>query len=321
MSDLASGSTAHTALGRGAEFDMIRALTARWGDAARGLGDDAAVLDVAAGERLVVSTDTNVDEVHFRHTWFTSQEIGFRCAMAAISDLAAMGARPLGMTVAFALPPDRSSDLEGFADGIGDAARSAGCPVIGGDLSRAAALHVTFTVLGASARPVLRSGSRAGDLVYVTGLLGGPASALRALVGGLEPPAAHRDRLARPVARVREGIWAAEHGASAMIDVSDGLVSDAEHLATASGACLTINLDRLPVLHGCDPHDAARSGEEYELLFTVPAPLDADDFARAFKLPLSAIGAVSSGPEVGTVAFMSGGARVDLEKGYDHFSR
>lgn len=321
MSDVHSGSMQHTMLGRGVEFDMIRQLTARWGDAARGLGDDAAVLDIPVGEQVVVSIDTNVDEVHFKREWLTSREIGFRCAMAAISDVAAMGARPLGMMLAVAFPPPWSGELDAFADGVGEAARAAGSPVLGGDLSRAQTLHCTFTVLGATARPVRRSGARPGDLVYVTGLLGGPAGALAAFAAGREPPPAHRDRFVRPVARVREGVWAAEHGASAMIDLSDGLVSDAEHVATASDVCLTIDLDRLPVMHGCDARAAARSGEEYELLFTVPVPLDADHFARTFNLPLSAIGTVSGGTEKGTVAFMSGAARVDLEKGYDHFSR
>ncbi|MGQ0640530.1 MAG: thiamine-phosphate kinase [Gemmatimonadaceae bacterium] len=311
----------HTPLGRGSEFDMIRELEARWGRAARGLGDDAALLDAPAGEQLVVSTDASVEDVHFRRRWLTSGEIGYRSAMAAISDLAAMGARPLGMTVALALPQDWTSDLGRLADGIGEASRTVECPILGGDLSRAEALHCTVTVVGATAHPVRRSGAQIGDVVYVTGLLGGPGAALRALVRGSDPAAAHRDRFARPSARVREGLWAATHGASAMIDLSDGLVSDAEHLAVASGKHLTINLDLLPVIRGCEPRDAAHSGEEYELLFTAPGTLDVADFMQAFKLPLTAIGQVSQDAGPGGVTFKTSGARVDLPKGYDHFSR
>ncbi|MGH7713318.1 MAG: thiamine-phosphate kinase [Gemmatimonadaceae bacterium] len=312
----------HTLLGRGVEFDLIRQLAERWGGATRGLGDDAAVLDAPAGEYLVVSTDTSVENVHFRRGWLTSEEIGYRSAMAATSDLAAMGARPLGMTVALALPHDWTEDLGRVADGIGEAARQARCPIIGGDLARAEALHCAFTVLGAAMHPVRRSGARPGDVVYVTGQLGGPGSALRALARGEEPAAADRERFARPVARIREGIWAATHGASAMIDLSDGLVSDAEHLATASGVRLTIDLERLPVLPGCDPRDAARSGEEYELLFTSAAALDVEEFSQTFDLRLTAIGGVSAaGPsEHGVVTFTKASGRVDLEKGYDHFS-
>lgn len=313
----------HTPLGRGGEFDMVRRLAERWGHAAQGLGDDAAILEPPRGEQLVVSTDASVEHVHFRRRWLTSGEIGYRSAMAALSDLAAMGARPLGMTVVLALPPDWTDDLTRLADGIGEAGRISGCPIIGGDLTRSALLHCTFTVLGAAPRPVLRSGARAGDLLYVTGLLGGPAAALRALNQGTILNAAYRERLARPTARVREGMWAAANGASAMIDISDGLVSDAEHLATASRVHLTIDLESLPVMRGCDPVEAARSGEEYELLFAAPPNLDKAAFTQEFKLPVTAIGEVSQGrdSELGTVTFKQGGQRVDLQKGYDHFSR
>ena len=313
----------HTPLGRGSEFDMVRRLAERWGQAAQGLGDDAAILEPPRGEQLVVSTDASVEHVHFRRRWLTSGEIGYRSAMAALSDLAAMGARPLGMTVVLALPPDWTDDLARLADGIGEAARISGCPIIGGDLTRSALLHCTFTVIGATPRPVLRSAARVGDLLYVTGLLGGPAAALRALNQGTVLNAAYRERLARPTARVREGLWAAAHGASAMIDISDGLVSDAEHMAAASRVHLTIDLERLPVMRGCDPVDAARSGEEYELLFAAPPTLDKAAFTQEFKLPVSVIGEVSRGEasEVGTVTFKQAGGRVDLQKGYDHFSR
>ena len=98
------GDRDHHALGPGREFDAVRALMARWGDLARGIGDDAAVLDVPPGERLVVSVDSSVEDRHFRRAWLTPEEIGYRAATAALSDLAAMGARPLGMLVALALP-------------------------------------------------------------------------------------------------------------------------------------------------------------------------------------------------------------------------
>ncbi len=150
-------------------------------------------------------------------------------------------------------------------------------------------------------------------------VVGGPGAALRSLTRGTEPAAAHRERFARPTARIREGRWAAEHGATAMIDLSDGLVSDADHLAVAGGVSLTIDLDKLPLLHGCERRDAARSGEEYELLFTAPG-VDVADFTQSFGLPLTAIGVVAAATER-SMTFTSGGKRVDLEKGYDHFSR
>lgn len=315
------GSERHTALGRGGEFDMIRELAQRWGRAARGLGDDAAIVHAPAGEQIVVSTDTSVEGVHFRRRWLTSGEIGYRSAMAALSDLAAMGACPLGMTVVIALPQAWLEDFGPLADGIGEAARDVACPIIGGDLSRSDSLHCTFTVLGTAARPVLRSGANVGDGVYVTGNLGGPAAALRALSAGQQPAPLQRQRFARPMARVREGMWLAGHGVNAMIDLSDGLVSDAEHLAAASGVSLTIQLERLPLLQGSSARDAARSGEEYELLFAADARFDPEAFVHAMPVPLTLIGHVAARSGERGVVFTSDGKRVDLEKGYDHFSR
>lgn len=310
----------HMAMGRGGEFDLIRALAARWGDIASGLGDDAAVLDVPPGEHLVASSDCSVEDVHFRRAWFTSDEIGYRSAMAALSDLAAMGASPLGMTLVLAFPPERRRELEGIADGIAAAARDTHCRIVGGDLSRAAALFCSVTVLGSAGQPIRRDGARAGDTVYVTGTLGAPGAALRALAAGAEPPAGTRERFARPRARLAEGRWAAGHGASAMIDISDGLVSDAAHLAAASEVSLTIDLDRLPRSPDVRATDAACSGEEYELLFTAAPGLASADFEREFALPLRPIGAVHAATGPGSVTFVQEGRRVDLAPGYDHLS-
>lgn len=312
----------HTPLGSGVEFDLIRRLEARWGSRARGLGDDAAILQPPAGEKLVVSTDTSVEAVHFRGEWMTACEIGYRTATAALSDLAAMGARPLGMTLVLTLSERWLSELDGLADGIAEAAQAADCPIVGGDLSRADALHCTYTVLGATARPVHRAGAQVGDVIYVTGALGGPRAALRKLASQREVALPLRERFVHPVARVREGLWLAENAAHSMIDISDGLVSDAEHLAAASEVNLTIDLDRLPVFPGSERSDAAEGGEEYELLVAASATLDVGTFAEQFGLPLTAIGIVGARTNSkGNVSFLSRGARVDLQKGYDHFSR
>ena len=312
--------TGSVPLGPGYEFDVIRDLVRRWGPAARGIGDDAAVLEVPSGRRLVVSTDASVENVHFRRAWLTPEEIGYRAATAALSDLAAMAANPIAMLVAMAVPSSWRDALGAIADGIGDASRSFDAPISGGNLTIASELSLTLTVLGDSASPLVRSGARVGDAVYVTGLLGGPRRAAEAWETGVAPHPAYRSRFARPVARVREAIWLAEHGATAAIDVSDGLVADVRHLVTASGVAACIELDAVPAMSGVSPEDALASGEEYELVVTTPSRLDEHAFAGRFGTPLTRVGAVIDAP-AGTVQIRAHGGFVDLPPGHDHFSR
>jgi thiamine-monophosphate kinase len=294
-------------------------MIAEWGDTASGIGDDAAVLDLAAGERLVVSTDTAVIDVHFRRAWLSAEEIAFRSTMAALSDLAAMASRPVGVLVALTLPRDWSDRIRDLARGIGEAARLTSVPIVGGDLTAGRELSLTITVLGGSARPLSRASARAGDRVYVTGLLGGPAAAVRAWESGGQPSAWCRTRFARPAARIREALWLADHGAQAMIDISDGLGSELQHIARASCARLRVDLDRVPRGPGVEWGDAVRGGDELELLFTGAEGLDADAFARTFGVPVTEIGDVRSAAE-GEVVAERNGVRVDLALGHDHFS-
>lgn len=311
----------HLSLGPGGEFDAIEAALTRWGPLAEGVGDDCAVLDVPGGERLVMSIDTALEDVHFRRNWLTPEEIGYRATMAAMSDLAAMAAAPLGVAVALTLPDAWRGDFLRLCDGIGDAVRSAGTRIVGGDLTRGAALSLAVTVLGHAAAPMSRRGARAGDALWVTGRLGGPGLALRALERGLTPQEEHRARFARPVARFAEARWLADHGASAGIDVSDGVVADASHLAAAGRVRIVLDLDRLPVMAGAAVDDAARSGEEYELLVTAPAALDAAEFAQRFGIPLTRIGAVAElAPGLAALETRRGGARVTPPRGHDHLA-
>lgn len=310
----------HTSLGDGREFDAIRDLLARWGPLARGIGDDGALLDVPPGERLVVSTDASIENVHFRATWMSPAEIGWRATTAALSDLAAMAARPLGVLTALTVPERWRSALPELADGIGEAASAAGAAVIGGDLNAGTELCIAVTVLGSTAKPLTRSGANAGDSLWVTGQLGGPAIALRAWLDGSEPARAERERFVQPQARVREALWLAAHGATAAIDISDGLIADARHMAAASGAAISIALDNVPLFGSVSPADAAASGEEYELLIAAHPTLDAAAFAAEFGLPLTRIGNVTGGTAVG-VTVTHGGARVEFGGGHDHFSR
>src|SRR6476646_5948187 len=135
-------------LGPGREFDVIRDLVRRWGDSARGIGDDAAILDVPAGSRLLASTDATVENVHFRERWLEPAEIGFRAAAAALSDLAAMAATPIAMLVAMSVPERWRVRIPGIAEGVGEASRAFHAPITGGNLTTGAELSLTVTVLG-----------------------------------------------------------------------------------------------------------------------------------------------------------------------------
>lgn len=308
------------ALGQGGEFDLIRALAERWGPLATGLGDDAATLALPRGERVVVSTDATVEDVHFRRGWLSLAATGYRAVTAALSDLAAMAATPRGVLVAFTVPVARRGELLEVADGIGEAARDARTTIVGGNISAGAVLTVTTTVVGSAFAPVSRAGARPGDTLWVTGMLGGPAAVVRALSAGTRASPELYTRFARPAARLREARWLAARGCVAAIDISDGLAADAGHLAAASGVSVDIDADRVPVLRGATPDDALAGGEEYELLIAARQPLDASAFTAAFGIPVTRIGTVvarGSHP----VVLRRGGVQISSPMGHDHFAR
>ncbi|MDB4881599.1 MAG: thiamine-monophosphate kinase [Gemmatimonadetes bacterium] len=314
---MSADSPAHLALGEGDEFDAIRAMLRVWGAKATGIGDDAAVLTTPAGERLVVSTDASVEGVHFRRDWLSPREIGARATAAALSDLAAMAAAPLGMLLALGVPRAWHAELDELARGVGEMASSVGCPIVGGNVTRASELSLTITVLGSTVRPLTRDGVRVGDVLFVTGSLGAPGAALHALLRGEPPRAEDRARFASPKPRIAEARWLAERGARAAIDISDGIVADAGHMASASGVRLEI--ERLPCVPHVTMEEAATSGEEYELLvaFAPEALPDVEAFRDAFDLELTRIGEAMHGD--GAVLVGPSG-RVDLPRGHDHLS-
>jgi thiamine-monophosphate kinase len=307
------------ALGPGAEFDEIRRLVARWGARAQGIGDDAAVWLPTRGEHLVASVDTAVEGRHFERGWLTSRELGWRAAAAALSDLAAMAARPVGVLVALTVAESWQREVFEIADGIGDAVAAAGTVIRGGNISAGGELSITTTVFGEAYAPLRRAGARPGELVFVTGRLGGPGAALDALRSGKRDArhhARHHERFAHPVPRLAEARWLAANGATAAIDISDGLVSDAGHLAAASGVGIIIEPSSLPLVDGIRAREALVSGEEYELLIAAPA-LDTKAFSARFGIPLTAIGRVTESPAGVEVV----GTRVELLRGHDHLSR
>lgn len=305
-------------LGPGREFDIVRTIVDEWGKSAQHIGDDAAIITVPEGEKLVVTTDTSVDGVHFRHEWLNHFEIGYRATAAALSDLAAMGARPLGIVIALTLPEADRLSARALATGIREGASAVLCPIVGGDLSAGKTLSLTVTALGAVKHPLTRSGAKAGQRVYVTGHLGGPAAAVRAWLAGKEPSERDRARFANPVPRIEPAIGLAERGASSAIDISDGLVADLAHIAAASKVRIEIDVERIPHVDGVSSAEAANSGEEYEVVVTAPA-IDTKQFSAEFGLDLTEIGRVVAGSP--GVDLLKAGDKTVAPPGFDHFRK
>jgi thiamine-monophosphate kinase len=321
------------ALGPGAEFDLIRSFLA----AARplppevlvGPGDDAAVLEGG----WVVTTDMSVEDVHFRRAWLSDREVGYRAGAAALSDLAAMAARPVAVLVSIAGSARGGADLEEVHAGVREIAAEVGAEVIGGDVSGSPGpLVLDVVALGRAERPLLRSGARPGDEVWVTGPLGAAAAAVRRWRSGAEPTAALRRAFARPRPRVGVARRLAELGAAvALIDLSDGLAGDAGHLAAASGVRITLEAARVPVSElavesvgqAAALDLALHGGEDYELCFvTAPGALAAGwigEADRAEGVALTRVGRVEPGE--GVWLEQPDGASARLARGgFDHMS-
>lgn len=314
-------------LGPGREFDRILQLTERLGPVAAGIGDDCAAVPGGEGE-LVVSVDLSVEGVHFRRDWLTPEEIGWRVTAAALSDLAADGARPTGVLTSIGVPrntPD--ADLQALASGIGAAVQSAEARLLGGDLTACDGWVIDMTVLGYAPRRVTRDGASPGDSLWVTGTLGGARAALHAWHQGRAPLAEARAAFVHPVPRWQAGLALAAAGATAMIDLSDGLGGDAAHIAAASDCALVIELERLPValaalaIAGAEEATAfaAQGGEDYELLVAMPPGFtgaDAEVIGAQTGVTLSLIGWVQTGSGA---RLLRDGAPVSLS-GFDHFA-
>ena len=318
-------------LGPGKEFDRIRAIIERiaeiTGDGPE-LGDDCALIPLGS-TTLAISIDNSLENVHFRTDWLDFKEIGFRAAGSALSDLAADGARPLGVLVSLGVPANRQNGADAAADimaGVATMVHNLEAKVLGGDLTRSEQFVVDVCVIGEARRPVRRSGAREGDGVWVTGYLGGAALALEHFRAGKKMSTVLRNRYACPEPRIQAGLWLADHGASAMIDISDGLAADAQHLAAASEVGIEINLEQIPCWEDVAAMAAVASGEEFELLCTMP-PTFGDTNVSAFRsetgLQLSRIGSClrGAGGRRGGVRLLDRSTPVPLPAGYDHFSQ
>jgi thiamine-monophosphate kinase len=282
-------------LGPGGEFDRIRRILgepAPWAGVLVGPGDDATVLE--AGEPLVLSSDLSIEGVHFKREWLSPEEIGYRAVAAALSDLAAMAAEPVGVLVSLALPDGGDDEVGRLAMGFHEALAQAPGTLLGGDLSRSPGpLILDVMAVGRTDRPLLRSGALPGD-----------------------------------VPRIAESVWLkARASVHAGMDLSDGLGRDAWHLASASGMDVILFEEAIPV-HPELSGEANRwelalgGGEDYELLLAAaPGQLDdvQEEFEARFSVPLSRVGRVEEG--TGLVFLVpTEGERTLLEPlGFDHF--
>jgi thiamine-monophosphate kinase len=286
------------------------------------IGDDCAVLRL--GDRIwVAASDMLVSGNHFRD-WAAPEDAGYKAVAVNVSDVAAMGGTPR-FVLASGGAPDPEATLRCMR-GVLEACGEFGVYPLGGDTTRAGALTVDVAILGElDAPPVLRSGARPGDLLAVTGELGASAAGLLALESGASGPERLVEKHLRPTPRVEAGRAAARIGVGAMIDLSDGIASDAGHVCERSGVGCRVDLDLLPVAEdtrsflaslGHDPVAvAATGGEDYELLICAPE-IVLQALAESVEVPVTRIGEVTDG---GGAVFWRGGEVVEGLSGWDHF--
>jgi thiamine-monophosphate kinase len=341
-----AGNQARNRAGELALLSRIRARAGRVsGTAIRlGMGDDCALLRPRAGEELAVTTDLSIEGRHFRLDWHSPEWVGHRTLARGLSDLAAMGARPVAAFVSLGLPAElvaeksarRAAWVSRFYDGFLALAESHATPLAGGDLAQSPLALADIVLIGAvrRGRALLRSGARPGDWLYVTGSLGGAAAGLARLAElagsqsagrcGLKLPA----RLAAtlqphlaPQPRIAQGLWLARRGqATAALDISDGLSTDLRHLCDESGVAAEVDAALLPVFAGAKLDQALNGGEDYELLFTarpgtrIPPALGGVTVTRIGRV-------LRRGASRPAVTLVSGRDRQPLDaRGWEHFS-
>lgn len=273
-------------LGETGEFALIAQLTAGLPAGDRvlvGPGDDGAVVRLSGD--LVVSTDALVEGVHFRRNWSSAHQIGRKAVAVNVADIEAMGARPVAVVVAFCAPADLPADwARECHQGMREEAATAGVLLVGGDITRSRDVTLTVTAFGETTgrAPVLRSGARPGDVVALRGRVGWAAAGLAVLQRGFRSPRACVAAQQTPEPPYGAGYAAAEAGATAMIDVSDGLLADLGHIAEASGVHIDVHADTLDIpdpllavaaaLGGADPRTfLLTGGEDHALAATFPA--------------------------------------------------
>jgi thiamine-monophosphate kinase len=305
------------------EFGLITRVTSGRAQPAAtllGPGDDAAVVAAPDG-RVVVCTDTAVEGVHWRPDWSTPHQVGRKVAAANLADVAAMGAVPTALVAALSCPPGTPVEqLSGYADGMWTEAAVTGVGVVGGDVTSAGQVIITVTALGSleGREPVTRSGARPGDVLALRGRLGWAAAGLAVLSRGFRSPASVVGAHRVPEPPYAAGPEAARAGATAMIDVSDGLLADLAHVARASEVRLDVRSTAFEVparladvgrALGVDPlHWVLTGGEDHALVAAFPTAPPAGWTVIGEVLP-------------GEAAVVVDGRAYEATPGWDHFAR
>jgi thiamine-monophosphate kinase len=313
-------------LGEKALIDRIRRQAGKLPGVVAGIGDDCAVLRLAAGHDVLVTTDFTLEGVHFRREWHAAEVVGHRCLARGLSDIAAMGGEPVAAFLSLALPGDLAQKwVDGFLRGLLRLARRYKVTLAGGDTAQSpAGVLADIVVLGSApkGKGVRRSGARPGDRIYVTGELGGAVAALELLRAGKKVRAADFPRHFWPEPRIEVGKFLRRKNlASAMIDISDGLSTDLAHICEESGVGAEIEAEAIPLARvgkrAVKLEFALHGGDEYELIFT----------ARAGRRVPRRIAGVAV-TEVGRIVRSAGIALVNSDgkqtrlrpQGWQHFS-
>jgi len=303
---------------------QIRRLAPPGPSVVTGIGDDAAVLRIPAGHEILVTTDFTIEGVHFRRDWHRPEIVGWRCLTRGLSDIAAMGGEPRAAFLSLALASDvPQSWVNKFLRGLLELANKFKVPLAGGDTAQSlSGIQADIVVLGSApkGKAVLRSGARPGEHIYVTGNLGGSASALARLRDAL-PLAGEYSRHLRPVPRVELGRWLRKKSMpSAMIDISDGLSTDLEHICEESHVGAEIDAEAIPrarIGRGqrfVDLDYALHGGDDYELLFTSSRRVP----SKVAGVPVTRIGRTTRAPGLRLVD-KDGTMKTLKAKGWEHF--
>lgn len=309
-------------------IERVRRMAGRSGahEIVRSIGDDCAILQVQNGEQLLVTTDLCVEDVHFRRKWHPAQSVGHRCLARGLSDIAAMGGKPVACFLSLGIPSTMQQKwVDEFLRGLLRLAQKFKVTLAGGDTSGADKITADILVLGTvpAGKAVLRSGARPGDHVYVTGELGGAAAELNHLFAGKKIQPKPTNRHFYPIPRIEIGQLLRKKGlATSMIDISDGLSVDLAHICEEGRVSALVEASAIPAAKGATADLALHGGDDYELLFT--APPHAKVPQRIGNVPITRIGTIlrkSSGHSVLQIRNENGRIKFLKPGGWQHFAK